>query len=232
MEFVETPLKDIVDYLKDLHHIEIQIDGSAIPEQKQGRRRPSRPQPPTPGSAIPEQEQGMPITMNLKGMSLAAAFQRLEDEKFGELKFVVRDYGILLTTPTRAREAGYMPLADFLRLRTEVSEAELLEAQKRLAELVKVLEAGGTEAEVRERRERLREFMYVWDREETAAEWREASKWLNQPGRKDPAAKKAAPAVPKPRRMAPQTAAPVGKDPQVKPAEPGREPRRDDPFAP
>ena len=27
MEFVDTPLKDVVDYLRDLHHIEIQLDG-------------------------------------------------------------------------------------------------------------------------------------------------------------------------------------------------------------
>ncbi len=91
-----------------------------------------------------------------------------------------------------------MPVAEFLRLRTEVSKADLLEAQKRLAELVKVLEAGGTEAEVGKLRERLREFMYVWDRDETAAEWREALRRLNQQGRGDPEAKKAAAAVPKP----------------------------------
>ena len=30
IEFVETPLKDVVDYLKDLHHIEIQIDTEAL----------------------------------------------------------------------------------------------------------------------------------------------------------------------------------------------------------
>ncbi len=87
IEFVETPLKEVVDYLKDLHHIEIQIDSSAVPEQKAS----------------------MPITKNMKGMSLAAAFQGLEDEKFGELKVVVRDYGLLITSPARAQEAGYMP---------------------------------------------------------------------------------------------------------------------------
>ena len=112
-----------------------------------------------------------------------------------------------------------MPVAEFLRLRTEVSKADLLEAQKRLAELVKVLEAGGTEAEVGKLRERLREFMYVWDRDETAAEWREALRRLNQQGRGDPEAKKAAAAVPKPHRMAPQTATPPGKEPQVKQGE-------------
>ena len=32
IEFVDTPLKDVIDYLKDLHHIEIQIDESAFRE--------------------------------------------------------------------------------------------------------------------------------------------------------------------------------------------------------
>ena len=37
LEFVETPLKDVVDYLKDLHHIEIQLDSAGA--QGSGRRR-------------------------------------------------------------------------------------------------------------------------------------------------------------------------------------------------
>ena len=32
IEFVETPLKDVVDYLKDLHKIEIQLDSAALKE--------------------------------------------------------------------------------------------------------------------------------------------------------------------------------------------------------
>jgi hypothetical protein len=32
IEFVDTPLKDVVEYLKDLHHIEIQLDGPALKE--------------------------------------------------------------------------------------------------------------------------------------------------------------------------------------------------------
>ena len=37
IEFVETPLKDVIDYLKDLHHIEIQLDAARA--QGSGRRR-------------------------------------------------------------------------------------------------------------------------------------------------------------------------------------------------
>ncbi len=210
LEFVETPLKDVVEYLEDQHQVNIQIDGSALPDEKQR----------------------MPITTNIAGISLAAAFQRLEDEKFGELKFVVRDYGVFLTTPTRAQEAGYIPVADFLSLRKGVSPEDLREAQERLAQLIKALEAGGTESEVAKLRGRLGEFMYVWDKEETAAQWKEASKWLDRRGKPDPPKKKPA-AARKAGGVAPQTVPPPGTEPPVKPSEPTNQPRRnDDPFAP
>ena len=32
IEFVETPLKDVIDYLKDFHHIEIHLDSAAMKE--------------------------------------------------------------------------------------------------------------------------------------------------------------------------------------------------------
>ncbi|MGO9112534.1 MAG: hypothetical protein ACLP9L_25165 [Thermoguttaceae bacterium] len=198
IEFVETPLKDVFDYLKDYHHIEIQLDDSALPAEKQSS----------------------PMTMNLSGVSLAAALQRMEDNKFGELKFVVRDYGILVTTPTRAKEAGYMPALEFARVGTGGTGAELTEARKRLAELVKVLEAGGTEAELTTARARLYEFMYVWDEEASDPEWMEAMKRLAQHGRKVSAAKGTPAAAQKPNRAPPQTAAPLGKEPRNDAADP------------
>ena len=54
--------------------------------------------------------------MKVKDVPLVAVMQLLED-KYG-LKFVVRDYGILATTPARAQEAGYMPVVEFTRLGT------------------------------------------------------------------------------------------------------------------
>ncbi len=33
IEFVETPLKDVIEYLKDLHHVEIQLDSPALKEE-------------------------------------------------------------------------------------------------------------------------------------------------------------------------------------------------------
>ena len=96
MEFIQTPLSDAVDYLKDYHGIEIQIDKGAF--QDAG-----------------DKGADMPMTMNLKGISLGASLQ-LWDDTFRRLKLVVRDYGILVTTPDRARAEGYMPVVEFARL--------------------------------------------------------------------------------------------------------------------
>jgi hypothetical protein len=102
MEFVETPLSDVVDFMKDQHHIEIQIDKEAL---KRGGWT-----------------SDLPITMNLKAASLAAMLQ-FWDDNVQELKLVVRDYGILVTTPERANEAGYMPVVEFIRLAADAGPA-------------------------------------------------------------------------------------------------------------
>jgi hypothetical protein len=95
MSFIETPLSDVVDYLKDLHGIEIQIDKDALSDDGIGT--------------------DWPVNVALDKMSLGAAIQ-LWDDKFKQLKLVVRDYGILVTTPERAEEQGYFPAVEFARL--------------------------------------------------------------------------------------------------------------------
>ena len=95
MEFVDTPLSDVAAYLKDLHGIEIQLDGQAL------------------GKAGVTAD--TPISLELKGVPLAAALQ-LIDDKFKELKLVVRDYGILVTTPEEAETKDYLPVVEFARM--------------------------------------------------------------------------------------------------------------------
>jgi hypothetical protein len=82
IEFVETPLKDVVDYLKDLHHIEIQLDTSALKE-----------------AGVDESTQ---VTKNLKGISLRSALKLVLDEV--QLKYVVH-HGVLLITSTAKAES-------------------------------------------------------------------------------------------------------------------------------
>ena len=80
IEFVETPLRDVIDYLKDLHHIEIQLDSAALKE-----------------AGVDE---NTPITKNLKGISLRSALKLMLDEL--QLKYVIHNEVLLITTPEKA----------------------------------------------------------------------------------------------------------------------------------
>jgi hypothetical protein len=90
INFTETPLAEMVEYLRERHKIGIQIDAGKV-------------------------NADMPITVGLNGVTLGAALQAIDD-LIPDLKFVVRDYGILVTTPERARQQGYFPVVDFSRL--------------------------------------------------------------------------------------------------------------------
>ena len=83
LEFIETPLSDVVDYLKEYHDIEIQIDERALSDMTVG--------PDT------------PVTKNLKGISLSSALNLLLSEKF--LTYVIKNEVLLITSI----EAGKFP---------------------------------------------------------------------------------------------------------------------------
>ncbi len=82
VEFVETPLKDVVDYLKDLHHIEIQLDSEALKE-----------------AGVDE---NTPITKNLKGILLRSALQSTLEQMPAGLTYVIRDEVLLITSKAKA----------------------------------------------------------------------------------------------------------------------------------
>jgi hypothetical protein len=97
IEFVETPLKDVVDYLKDLHKIEIQLDSAALKE-----------------AGV---DDSTPVTKNLKGISLRSALKLLLDEL--QLKYVIHNEVLLITSPSKAESDDYMstkvyPVADLV----------------------------------------------------------------------------------------------------------------------
>lgn len=77
MEFIETPLQDAVDYLKDFHAIEIQLDQRALEDDGLGS--------------------DTPVTGTLKGMSLDSALKLLLS-KYG-LTSIVHNGVLLITTP-------------------------------------------------------------------------------------------------------------------------------------
>ncbi len=97
-EFVETPLKDVVDYLKDLHHIQIQLDSPGLKD-----------------AGIAE---STPVTKNLKNISLGSALRLLLDEL--QLKYVIYNEVLLITSPSKAESDEYMetrtyPVTDLAR---------------------------------------------------------------------------------------------------------------------
>ncbi len=80
MEFIEMPLSDVIDYLKDYHGIEIQLDKKALDDVGIGS--------------------DTPITKNLKGISLRSALRLLLKEH--SLTYVIENEMLLITTPEEA----------------------------------------------------------------------------------------------------------------------------------
>jgi len=92
LDFVATPMENILEYLRDAAKSPpIMLDGSAHLEGKN-------------------------LTLNLGATTLLAALQAMEDS-LRELRFVVREYGILLTTRDIAAEEGFLPLSEFVNAR-------------------------------------------------------------------------------------------------------------------
>jgi hypothetical protein len=94
LDVTETPMSDVLTQLSDAQGITVRFDKGALDD----------------AGFQPDS----PVTMNLRGITLAALFQAMQDD-FRVLEFVVRDYGILLTTVDRAKEAGYYPALDLAR---------------------------------------------------------------------------------------------------------------------
>jgi hypothetical protein len=97
IEFVDTPLKDVVDWLKDYHKIEIQLDKKELESMSVG--------------------DDTPVTKNLKGISLRSALKLMLDEL--GLKYVVHNEVLLLTSPTKAESEEFLttkvyPVADLV----------------------------------------------------------------------------------------------------------------------
>jgi len=82
MEFHETPLQDVVDYLKDLHKIQVQLDTKPLEDSGVGT--------------------DTPVTFSIKGVSLDSGLKLML--KPLELTSIVKDGVLLITTPQAADE--------------------------------------------------------------------------------------------------------------------------------
>ncbi len=94
MDFVEQPLEQVIAFMSDYHKFPFYLDKKTLGEAGMSS--------------------DMPISIGMKGTPLAAALQALEDQNQG-MRFVVRDYGILLTTIDQAKAQGYYPVLEFAR---------------------------------------------------------------------------------------------------------------------
>jgi hypothetical protein len=95
MEFIETPLLDVVEYLKDLHQIGVQIDEKAFRQAKVSIE--------------------VPVTVNLKQVSLQSALRLMLRPL--DLTYAVQDDAIVITTPKAARSrlvANVYPIGDLV----------------------------------------------------------------------------------------------------------------------
>ena len=95
LEFVDQPLSDVIDFLKERHGIEIQLDRNAMNDENIGS--------------------DAPITKNIKGISLESAL----DLMLGDLKltYVVRDEVLLITSKAVAEHllsTKTYPVADLV----------------------------------------------------------------------------------------------------------------------
>jgi hypothetical protein len=80
IEFIDAPLSDVIDYLKERHHIEIQLDKKAFDEVGVGVET--------------------PITKNLRGVSLRSALNLMLRDL--NLTWIIKDEVLLITTPEHA----------------------------------------------------------------------------------------------------------------------------------
>lgn len=95
-EFVDTPLEQVIDYLSNYLKFPIYFDLETL----------------CGANTIIANDQ--PITMSMRNTPLAAALQYFQDNHQGT-QFVIRDYGILLTSIDQAKAQGYYPAVEYLR---------------------------------------------------------------------------------------------------------------------
>lgn len=94
-DFVDQPLSAVIDYFKQLHGIEIQLDNKALAEAGL--------------------DGGVPITRSVKGITLRSALQLLLHDL--DLTYMIRYEVLLITTKTEAeslRDVRVYPVADLV----------------------------------------------------------------------------------------------------------------------
>ena len=102
-EFVQTPFIDVVDYLKNQHHVEIQLASGHL--------------------YVAGVTHSTPVTLSVKGVSLRLGLQSMLKEL--KLTCTIRNQVLFITTPEEAKEAN-RDIADYneaIRLKPDYAAA-------------------------------------------------------------------------------------------------------------
>lgn len=102
IEVVDAPLADVVEFLKDLHEINIQFDAKALAAVGIGT--------------------DTPVTRKLRGISLRSALNLMLKEL--DLTYVIRDEVLLITTPEEAGKMTELRVYDVSSLLPPAGSAE------------------------------------------------------------------------------------------------------------
>ncbi|HUY88384.1 MAG TPA: hypothetical protein VMV10_06595 [Pirellulales bacterium] len=95
LEFVDQPLSDVVEYLRERHDIEIQLDNKALTDEGIGS--------------------DTPVTRTIKGITLRSALRLMLGEM--DLTYVIRNEVLMITTKTEAENmlsTKVYPVADLV----------------------------------------------------------------------------------------------------------------------
>jgi hypothetical protein len=100
MDFNEAPLQDVIDYLKEAHKIEIQVDKRVLEDVNVTVET--------------------PVTINVRGVSLRSALNLMLRNMQPELTYVIRNEVLLITTPgIESLETKLYDVADLVVCRDE-----------------------------------------------------------------------------------------------------------------
>ena len=106
VNFIEVPLSDVIDYLKEFHGIEIQLDSRALDD-----------------ASIPRDT---PITKSIKGVTLRSALNLLLDDL--DLTYVVQNGVLKITSKAEAQKLQSTPFSLRTAMWLTVAAAVLLGA--------------------------------------------------------------------------------------------------------
>ncbi len=115
LEFVEIPLSDVVNYIRERHHLEIAFDGPALKD-----------------AAI--DSTALPVSINIHDLPLRSALHLILSQF--QLTSIIQDDVLIITTHDKANATLTMKIYDVNDLAPRTSEAENAVALQQLTDIL------------------------------------------------------------------------------------------------